>query len=60
MGDYQKLSGLIIANPSITLKEGEVCFYENHAFGVKDKNVVTGYMICTPKVRQTFGGVYFL
>jgi len=40
---YEKLSNLVIHNPSITLQKDEVCFYEGTAKSYHKKNVVTGY-----------------
>lgn len=39
----EKLQNLIIPQPSISLKSGEVCFYEGPAQSYHSKNVVTGY-----------------
>ena len=43
MDNKEKLAKLIIKNPSISLKEGEVCFYQGTARSYNVKNVVTGY-----------------
>lgn len=39
----EKLSNLIIPNPSINLQKEEVCFYQGKAKSYHKKNVVTGY-----------------
>lgn len=39
---YEQLEKRIISNPSISLKEGEVCFYSGKAAAYHEKNVVTG------------------
>lgn len=40
---YERLQNLIIKDPSLSLKPGEVCFYEGKAVAYHEKNVVTGY-----------------
>lgn len=39
----ERLTELIIPNPSINLQSDEVCFFQGLAYGVNDKNVITGY-----------------
>jgi hypothetical protein len=39
----EKLQNLIIKNPGINLKKGEVCLYRGNAKSYHVKNVVTGY-----------------
>lgn len=39
---YEKLSNLMVQNPSLTLKKEEVCFYQHQAIAYNEKNVVTG------------------
>lgn len=39
----EKLQNLVIKNPGINLKKGEVCFYKGNAKSCHIKNVVTGY-----------------
>lgn len=39
----EKLQNLVIENPGINLKKGEVCFYKGNAKSCHIKNVVTGY-----------------
>jgi len=41
---YSLLEKMIVKNPSISLKKGEVCFYEKKAIAFHQKNVVTGTM----------------
>lgn len=42
MSAYGQLEQRIVNNPSISLKEGEVCFYQKKASAFHQKNVVTG------------------
>lgn len=39
----EKLQNLVIKDPNINLKKGEVCFYKGSAQSCHIKNVVTGY-----------------
>lgn len=39
---YEQLQEMIIKTPSISLKVGEVCFYQEKATALHQKNVVTG------------------
>ena len=42
MTQAEKLQRLIINNPTISLKTGEVCYYQHEATAYHEKNVVTG------------------
>lgn len=39
----EQLAELIVENPNINLKKGEICYYQGKAQSCKRKNVVTGY-----------------
>ena len=47
---YAELAGIIIKSPSLSMKEGEVCFYEGKA---KSYQVVTK-IVEKPKTKTSF------